>query len=29
MQADSTTEFAAGQGLDNWDDYVRLKLSLL
>jgi len=29
MQADSTTEFANGLGLDNWDDYVRLKLSLL
>jgi DNA-binding XRE family transcriptional regulator len=29
QQADSTIEFANGRGLDNWDDYVRLKLSLL
>ena len=29
MQADSTTEFAAGQGVASWDDYVRLKLALL
>ena len=29
MQADSTTEFAAGKGLSSWDDYVRMKLSQL
>ena len=29
MQADSTTEFAAGKGISSWDDYVRMKLSQL
>ena len=29
QQADSTGMFADGRGIDNWDDYVRLKLSQL
>ena len=28
-QAESTVGFGAGKGIDNWDDYVRLKLSQL
>jgi len=28
-QADSTVGFGSGKGIDNWDDYVRLKLSEL
>ena len=28
-KADSTVGFGAGKGLDNWDDYVRMKLSQL
>ena len=28
-KADSTVGFGAGKGVDNWDDYVRMKLSQL
>lgn len=28
-KADSTVGFGAGKGIDNWDDYVRMKLSQL
>ena len=28
-KADSTVGFGAGKGVNNWDDYVRMKLSEL